>query len=550
MNIIPFRRSIWSVLLISATLSTGSALAKSNSRTYVYDYYTHKLYKSDDGVKAVEIGGEDTVPINTQIQFHVINVNTFLYSVDIKAGSDEFHTQVPSIFAANLLPAEQPGPQELTTPGVYADVPPNLPPFNIALESFFNARNALLKAARLDETLLAVVRSANWLGKAQATTKPNQPPTKPDQPPTPDPIMSELNDLYHPTAYTALRGSMKTAVDSVLSVLDGVTEPSDIPVKQSDLLSNVYTAYGELQAEMAKMDPEKGKVKFEQAKAVFEQATAEYKVIKEADESGKLIQKFQNAASIYGRVIDGSAFHVVAGPRPAKGDQVRYQITVTKPDDSKPVTKTVADTGGQATTKTVDQKVTKPVAGTDEQTPTKTVDETSTKTGTQQQDNATAQPDPAPLPQSAVEDILTVRVRGGWKMDFTQGVLFYHLPTKSYGKADDKVVETGSKTSSTAFGALLHLYPRMFLNIGGDVQLSFSGGVGLDGSDVRYFAGGSVGFGVERRTVITYGAVWGKVNELQGLTVGDPAPSGDIPYRSRLDRGTFIGLTFNFDRLL
>ena len=150
------------------------------------------------------------------------------------------------------------------------------------------------------------------------------------------------------------------------------------------------------------------------------------------------------------------------------------------------------------------------------------------------------------------EVLLEIDVVGGIKVDFSTGVAFTSLRSRSYvtqtnAAGEAIITRRGSEDKfGVAIGSLVHVYKR-----GKSLHQwagSFGIGLGNEG-EVQYYVGPSVFWGKARRWVLSFGLVGGEVERLgAGLEEGDVLEGTDtnIPVEERFDIGGFVGFTFNF----
>lgn len=144
----------------------------------------------------------------------------------------------------------------------------------------------------------------------------------------------------------------------------------------------------------------------------------------------------------------------------------------------------------------------------------------------------------------------TVAVEGGWKIDFSSGLLLSSLVNESFTVKEENGVGTILKKQGDVLnygpGALMHFYYR-----------PFGAGVGLgiftnNFANVQYVLGPSVLFGNQNRFCLNGGVTMGKVTRLaDGLEVGGPLITQDpalsaVPTTDRLELGWWVGFTYNF----
>ena len=161
-------------------------------------------------------------------------------------------------------------------------------------------------------------------------------------------------------------------------------------------------------------------------------------------------------------------------------------------------------------------------------------------------------------PKSSAENIVgnsttvfpcTLRVKGGWRLDFSAGVGIGVMPNQEFALVDVdtamQVVEEQSTYMSVGAMALAHFRYRA----AGPITGGISTGVMYDDSQrLRYLLGASTLLGHRQRIVLSVGLAFGKV-QLLSKTQSDKAtlPTGsELLYVDRFRVGGFFGLSYNF----
>jgi hypothetical protein len=158
-------------------------------------------------------------------------------------------------------------------------------------------------------------------------------------------------------------------------------------------------------------------------------------------------------------------------------------------------------------------------------------------------------------------------IRGGWKIDFSTGIVFNTLMDEEYeikydtidlgngGSTDDPVgqIVVKDKGKFTAnIGLMSHIYSRSGKRTNGGLTLGF---VFENGSILKYVGGLSLILGYEQRFIISGGVIAGAVDRLdssykdafeQNVSRSRfSAISTAIPTVQKWEFGTFLSLTYN-----
>jgi hypothetical protein len=161
-------------------------------------------------------------------------------------------------------------------------------------------------------------------------------------------------------------------------------------------------------------------------------------------------------------------------------------------------------------------------------------------------------------PKASAEDLIgksvteypcTLRVKGGWRLDFSAGVGIGQMPNEEFALVDSgavlHVVEERSTALSVGAMGLAHFRYRSC----GDVTFGVSAGIMYDDSKrLRYLLGGSLMLGHRQRIVLSGGAALGKVQLLSGTQADKTTlnPGTKLLYVDRFRVGGFFGLSYNF----
>ncbi|WP_413667888.1 hypothetical protein ACEN9X_25925 [Mucilaginibacter sp. Mucisp86] len=182
--------------------------------------------------------------------------------------------------------------------------------------------------------------------------------------------------------------------------------------------------------------------------------------------------------------------------------------------------------------------------------------------------------------QGNVKKTEEIRLSGGFKIDFSSGVLITGLKNQTFAFMDTTVKYRRSTDTTTSlktlkdttgriairqnnskqkigFGVLMHAYPRISSNYNIAVTTGLS--VNTE-TELNVLLGGSVLLGSTRRLVLSGGVIWGKTDRLNstvklGLNRSDPnniysAPKfytdSTVPVISDWDHSWFFGITYNF----
>jgi hypothetical protein len=159
---------------------------------------------------------------------------------------------------------------------------------------------------------------------------------------------------------------------------------------------------------------------------------------------------------------------------------------------------------------------------------------------------------------------VVVKIKGGWKIDFSTGVMFnLNAHDRTYRFDDDdndesmvilRENEPQHKTITPVIGAMMHVYPRQRKGFKwAGVTFGLSGG---KSENLSYYLGTGLMFGSKNRFVINAGGVLTKFNDLKPRyrdILNNPIEKNDelkpenlteSVYKIRL----FVGLTYNLGK--
>lgn len=148
---------------------------------------------------------------------------------------------------------------------------------------------------------------------------------------------------------------------------------------------------------------------------------------------------------------------------------------------------------------------------------------------------------------------LKVPVHGGIKINTSVGLNFgqYFRDNNEYFLKDGVVTSSEGDKFIPYVSTMLHFYPRSAseVTLGGSFGIGFplAASESVESAPV-FFLGSSLLFGKQDRLVLTGGLKGGKVRRLdRGFAVGDVVDVGvgDIPLKSVYELGAFLGLSFN-----
>lgn len=164
-----------------------------------------------------------------------------------------------------------------------------------------------------------------------------------------------------------------------------------------------------------------------------------------------------------------------------------------------------------------------------------------------------------------------IPTRGGWKLDFSTGLVFTSLRdhdfyyddvrnetlvtpandgsdsliTKTYGT----IQESQKNQLSLNFGVMMHAYSRSGRYVNGGPSI----GVMVGTSGTRVMGGGSLLLGKRQRLVVSVGVAIGNVDKLQDgreteveEELSPNEQNGEVPVQRDLDTGWFAGASWNF----
>lgn len=163
--------------------------------------------------------------------------------------------------------------------------------------------------------------------------------------------------------------------------------------------------------------------------------------------------------------------------------------------------------------------------------------------------------------RNIVQDSIIIRVKRGWVINFSTGVLFHwnaHDRTYSLvpleGNPEKMIIrENENKNSITpSIAALMHVYPRSVRSVkwGGILF-----GIGTNDTErINYYIGTSYMFGFKKRFIVNLGATITKINVLkpkfengQEIDADSDLTSDDLVHREFKVR-LFIGFTYNLTK--
>lgn len=143
-----------------------------------------------------------------------------------------------------------------------------------------------------------------------------------------------------------------------------------------------------------------------------------------------------------------------------------------------------------------------------------------------------------------------VKVRGGWRIDFSAGLFASSLVNNVYSVRDSagfkSIIQNDGDAVNYGPGALMHFYHKSF-PVGGNLGLMLN-----NASRIQYTVGGSVLLGDNQRLCLNGGLTFGNVTTLAaGYTLnekltGTNASISAIPTVDRLKLGWFGGISYNF----
>lgn len=168
-----------------------------------------------------------------------------------------------------------------------------------------------------------------------------------------------------------------------------------------------------------------------------------------------------------------------------------------------------------------------------------------------------------------------VRIKGGWKFDFSTGIIATRLRDQAFTTIDTTVFDTTFfvepdftvKDSITAITAVskkeiiqnnkgdfdygLSVLGHFNYRTGGWFSCGFSLGALLDDeTNLKYLFGGSLILGFDQRLILSGGIAIGRVKRLAPpLTVGGfHTGSGNVPREDVTEKDWFIGVTYNLGK--
>lgn len=182
--------------------------------------------------------------------------------------------------------------------------------------------------------------------------------------------------------------------------------------------------------------------------------------------------------------------------------------------------------------------------------------------------------------QGNVKKTEEIRLSGGFKIDFSSGVLITGLKNQTFAFMDTTVKYRRSSDTTTSlktlkdttgriairqnnskqkigFGILMHAYPRISSNY----NIAITTGLSVNTeTELNVLLGGSVLLGSTRRLVLSGGVIWGKTDRLNstvklGLNRSDPNniystpkfyTDSTVPVISDWNHSWFFGITYNF----
>lgn len=140
---------------------------------------------------------------------------------------------------------------------------------------------------------------------------------------------------------------------------------------------------------------------------------------------------------------------------------------------------------------------------------------------------------------------------GGLRINSSAGLAFlrYAAGMNSYSTADGTIREVKGDAFVPALTTMFHFYRQTYrpVALGG----SFGFGIPTEGDkDFIYMLGASTIFGKSQRVVLNFGVFGGKIERLDGVSVGDAYPAGLLaPTKKVFDFGGYLALTLNINKL-
>lgn len=146
---------------------------------------------------------------------------------------------------------------------------------------------------------------------------------------------------------------------------------------------------------------------------------------------------------------------------------------------------------------------------------------------------------------------IDIPTMGGLRINSSAGMSFLHYMNgiASYNSDGGVVREVKGDAFTPTLTTMFHFYkqsPRS-VSLGG----TFGVGVPIEGDkDFVYMLGGSAIIGKTQRVIFNFGAFGGKLEKLNGVSVGDAITPGSIvPTKKVFDFGGFVGLTLNINKM-
>ncbi len=143
-----------------------------------------------------------------------------------------------------------------------------------------------------------------------------------------------------------------------------------------------------------------------------------------------------------------------------------------------------------------------------------------------------------------------VKVRGGWRIDFSGGLMASSLVDHSFNLRDSlgfkSIIQNDPDAINYGPGALMHFYHKSFM-LGGNLGVMLN-----NSSRLQYLVGGSVLLGDHQRLCLNGGMTFGQANRLAAgyetdqILIGANANLITPPVVEKLDIGWYAGISYNF----
>lgn len=465
--------------------------------TVFYDFQSGELYTRPNK----ELPGKQCCPdaarkmLNTNrsvvegtpVLFVIDNVNTFLYSVHITGAPATFNTTVPAIFKSNsVIDASQAASQAAaTTKKAVADPDAHVDPQASSPQAL------IARDATPQDTFVAAMSEYNlWADRLLQA--------------------AEMDRLLNGLTRKAVPGTMKADAAQVLeselryadlkdsegNLYIGPEAAYDARQNPARIVEAGHRLYGVTQDEYVKVVAawealsKKGKhPEADALKPVFDDATKLNGQIVSA--RADIETKFMNSQLTYTAIRDAT-FQVRDHARIATGDSLKYSFDYA-----------VVPEPGSSTT--------------------------------------------APAP-TVVDDLFTLRVTSGKRINFSTGFFFTGLVDPSFYLRDEglksPVIRTHQQDRfAVSYGAMMHAYTKDDERL----QVAPSFGLASSNNQLQYLAGLSLIFGDQKRVVFTIGASAGQVNALDGVEDSQQWDKDVIPQKKVTRIRWLVGLTYNLD---